>query len=192
MQEHGEFAVITNALPSVDSFFLIGRSWVTSTIKSTLMSNILRMSTSFAFSAICTGATLLSYLTLKELDKNNGGSLKFWAMFIVHRYIRWQSPTSTCEPDLAGFQTDWSLRHCHRSPRNFAEVLRNWYSGKHLRPLDKFWPNKCCRALKYCSCPSIAKAAGGPTCSTSTISTGSTRRGWDVWGKDGEASCKKQ
>jgi len=57
MQEHGEFAVIANALPSVDSFFLIG-------------------------------ATLLSYLTLKELDKNNGGSLKFWAMFIVHRYIR--------------------------------------------------------------------------------------------------------
>ena len=96
------------------------------------------MSTSFAFSAICTGATLLSYLTLKELDKNNGGSLKFWAMFIVHRYIRWQSPTSTCEPDLAGFQTDWSLRHCHRPPRNFAEVLRNWYPGKHLRPLDKF------------------------------------------------------
>ena len=34
------------------------------------------------------GATLLSYLTLKELDKNNGGSLKFWIMFVVHRYIR--------------------------------------------------------------------------------------------------------
>ena len=51
------------------------------------------MSASFAFFAICTGATLLSYLTLKELDKNNGGSLKFWAMFIVHRYIRWQSHT---------------------------------------------------------------------------------------------------
>jgi len=57
MGEHGEFAVISNALPSVDSFFLIG-------------------------------ATLLSYLTMKELDKNNGGSLKFWIMFIVHRYIR--------------------------------------------------------------------------------------------------------
>jgi len=55
--EHGEFAAVVNALPSVDSFFLIG-------------------------------ATLLSYLTLKELDKNNGGSLKFWIMFVVHRYIR--------------------------------------------------------------------------------------------------------
>jgi len=57
IMEHGEFAAVTNALPSVDSFFLIG-------------------------------ATLLSYLTLKELDKNNGGSLKFWIMFVVHRYIR--------------------------------------------------------------------------------------------------------
>ena len=138
MQEHGEFAVITNALPSVDSFFLIGGSRITSTIKSTLMSNILRMSTSFAFSAICTGATLLSYLTLKELDKNNGGSLKFWAIFIVHRYIRWHSHTFTRYPDPAAFQTDWSLRHCHRPPRNFAEVLRNWYSGKHLPLFDKF------------------------------------------------------
>ena len=42
------------------------------------------------------GATLLSYLTLKELDKNNGGSLKFWIMFIVHRYIRCISNTITC------------------------------------------------------------------------------------------------
>ena len=34
------------------------------------------------------GATLLAYITLKELDKNNGGSLKFWFMFYIHRYIR--------------------------------------------------------------------------------------------------------
>ena len=53
----GAFAAIINALPSVDSFFLIG-------------------------------ATLLSYITLKELDKNNGGSAKFWTMYYVHRYIR--------------------------------------------------------------------------------------------------------
>ena len=32
----------------------------------------------------------MSYLTLKELDKNNGGSPKFWIMFVVHRYIRWE------------------------------------------------------------------------------------------------------
>ena len=33
------------------------------------------------------GATLLSYITLKELDKNKS-SIKFWLMFYVHRYIR--------------------------------------------------------------------------------------------------------
>ena len=32
----------------------------------------------------------MSFLTLKELDKNNGGSLKFWIMFVVHRYIRFK------------------------------------------------------------------------------------------------------
>ena len=69
--EHGEFAAVTNALPSVDSFFLIGRFF---------LCLLLPFQSS--------GATLLSYLTLKELDKNNGGSLKFWIMFVVHRYIR--------------------------------------------------------------------------------------------------------
>ena len=34
------------------------------------------------------GASLLSYLTLKELDRSQGGSLKFWLMYYVHRYIR--------------------------------------------------------------------------------------------------------
>ena len=74
--EHGEFAVISNALPSVDSFFLIG--------------NLIFLSNVWCYiSNKSSGATLLSYLTLKELDKNNGGSLKFWIMFVVHRYIRW-------------------------------------------------------------------------------------------------------
>ena len=34
------------------------------------------------------GATLLTYLTLKELDRNKGGSIVFWIKFYVHRYIR--------------------------------------------------------------------------------------------------------
>ena len=34
------------------------------------------------------GGCLLSYLTLKELKKLNGGSIQFWIMFYVHRYIR--------------------------------------------------------------------------------------------------------
>ena len=33
------------------------------------------------------GAILLSYLTLKELDKKKGG-LQMWAMFYIHRYLR--------------------------------------------------------------------------------------------------------
>ena len=56
-QRNGAFAVVANAFPSVDSFFLIG-------------------------------ATLLSYITLKELDKTNGGGIKFWVLYYVHRYIR--------------------------------------------------------------------------------------------------------
>jgi len=55
--QDGAFAVVINAFPSVDSFFLIG-------------------------------ACLLSYITLKELDKTNGGGVKFWIMYYVHRYIR--------------------------------------------------------------------------------------------------------
>ena len=34
------------------------------------------------------GATLLAYLTLKELDKTKGGNVQFWIMYYVHRYIR--------------------------------------------------------------------------------------------------------
>ena len=34
------------------------------------------------------GATLLAYITLKELDRMKGGNPKFWIMFYVHRYIR--------------------------------------------------------------------------------------------------------
>ena len=34
------------------------------------------------------GSTLLAFITLKELDKTNGGNIKFWIMFYVHRYIR--------------------------------------------------------------------------------------------------------
>ena len=71
LMEHGEVAVLTNAFPSVDSFFLIGQ-----------------LSHCLFLLYQSSGATLLSYLTLKELDKNNGGSLKFWIMFIVHRYLR--------------------------------------------------------------------------------------------------------
>jgi hypothetical protein len=33
------------------------------------------------------GSILLSYLTLKELDKNVGG-VKLWWMFYIHRYSR--------------------------------------------------------------------------------------------------------
>ena len=51
------FVVITNVMPSVDSFFLIG-------------------------------STILAFITLKELDKTNGGNVKFWVIFYVHRYIR--------------------------------------------------------------------------------------------------------
>jgi len=55
--QNGAMAVVFNAYPSVDTFFLIG-------------------------------ATLLSYITLKELDKNNGSGPVFWIKFYVHRYIR--------------------------------------------------------------------------------------------------------
>eukprot|EP00088_Acartia_fossae_P010348 TRINITY_DN15149_c0_g1_i2.p1 TRINITY_DN15149_c0_g1~~TRINITY_DN15149_c0_g1_i2.p1 ORF type:complete len:350 (-),score=38.16 TRINITY_DN15149_c0_g1_i2:4-1053(-) len=34
------------------------------------------------------GGCLLAYLTLKEMTKLKGGSVKFWIMFYVHRYIR--------------------------------------------------------------------------------------------------------
>ena len=34
------------------------------------------------------GATLLSYITLKELDKSKGSGVVFWIKFYVHRYIR--------------------------------------------------------------------------------------------------------
>ncbi|XP_023337485.1 nose resistant to fluoxetine protein 6 isoform X2 [Eurytemora carolleeae] len=34
------------------------------------------------------GATLLAYLTLKELDKTKGGNVQFWIMYYAHRYIR--------------------------------------------------------------------------------------------------------
>ena len=34
------------------------------------------------------GGCLLSFHTLKELDKTKGGNAKMWAMFYVHRYIR--------------------------------------------------------------------------------------------------------
>lgn len=34
------------------------------------------------------GSTLLAFLTLKELDKKNIPSQKFWTLFYIHRYIR--------------------------------------------------------------------------------------------------------
>jgi len=34
------------------------------------------------------GATLLSYIALKELDKTKGGTYQFWIMYYIHRYIR--------------------------------------------------------------------------------------------------------
>ena len=34
------------------------------------------------------GATLLAFITLRELDKTNGGNVQFWIMYYVHRYIR--------------------------------------------------------------------------------------------------------
>ena len=34
------------------------------------------------------GATLLAYSTMKELDKKNGGDVKFWSLFYFHRYVR--------------------------------------------------------------------------------------------------------
>ena len=37
------------------------------------------------------GATLLSYLTLKELDRTKGGNIRFWGLFFIHRYIRFLS-----------------------------------------------------------------------------------------------------
>jgi len=42
------------------------------------------------------GATLLAYLTLKELDRKQGGDFKFWAMFYVHRYIRLTAVYAFC------------------------------------------------------------------------------------------------
>ena len=40
---------------------------------------------------ICKGSTLLCFITLKELDKAKGGSAKFWIMYFVHRYIRYET-----------------------------------------------------------------------------------------------------
>jgi len=56
-------------------------------------------STGFAFVAVWNGllgvdtflvigGCLLAFHTLKELDKAKGGSIRMWAMFYVHRYIR--------------------------------------------------------------------------------------------------------
>ena len=45
-----------------------------------------------AFPAVDTffmiGAVLLTYSTLKQLDKLKGGNIKFWIMFYIHRYFR--------------------------------------------------------------------------------------------------------
>lgn len=35
------------------------------------------------------GGCLLSYHTLKELDKTKGGNMMMWIKFYVHRYIRY-------------------------------------------------------------------------------------------------------
>ena len=34
------------------------------------------------------GATLVSYITLTQLDRTGGGKIKLWAMFYIHRYVR--------------------------------------------------------------------------------------------------------
>ena len=34
------------------------------------------------------GGCLLSYHTMKELDKTKGGNPMMWVMFYIHRYIR--------------------------------------------------------------------------------------------------------
>ena len=34
------------------------------------------------------GSTLLAYITLKEMEKHKGGSVRFWVMYYVHRYLR--------------------------------------------------------------------------------------------------------
>ena len=52
------FQVVTNAFPSVDTFFLLS-------------------------------GCLLTFLTLKELDKTKGRIN--WIMFIVHRYLRFRN-----------------------------------------------------------------------------------------------------
>ena len=79
------------------------------------------------------GATLLSFLTLKELDKNNGGSIKFWIMFMVHRYIRFflhrHKGGDQAIINLQNHQADWTLRNCDRSPRNLAQILCDRDSG---------------------------------------------------------------
>ena len=88
------FAVVVNALPSVDSFFLIG-------------------------------AALLTYGTLKQLERTGGGP-KFWLLYFVHRYIRLTGVyaviilfhTSLLRYFATGatsINIDWAVRGCRDS-----------------------------------------------------------------------------
>ena len=76
------FQAVTNAFPSVDTFFLLS-------------------------------GCLVTYLTLKELDKTNGRLN--WIMFYVHRYLRYifKSVISNC------LELDYYilaiLTHCKRA-----------------------------------------------------------------------------
>lgn len=107
---NGSFVVITNALPSVDSFFLIG-------------------------------STLLAFITLKELDKTNGGNVKFWIMFYMHRYIRLTGVYAM----IIGLHATF-LKFFATGPQSHATTFKvdtcqkTWYVN--LLYLNNLWPRQ--------------------------------------------------
>ena len=104
----GAFAVVVNEWVSVDSFFLIGDQ---------RFENIGGDWRQFS------GATLLSYLTLKELDRTKGGNIRFWGMFFIHRYIRFSSCCGATSAFWRLLQADRTVCNCGWTPRHPCQVL---------------------------------------------------------------------
>ena len=74
------------------------------------------------------GATLLSFLTLKELDRTKGGNIRFWIMFFIHRYIRsinlWRFNQNAGWPDCT--------QSCSVSRRPWSSSLPRGFSREPL------------------------------------------------------------
>jgi len=76
------------------------------------------------------GATLLSYITLKELEKNNGSGPAFWIKFYVHRYLRLTGVLA-----VIIFFHATLLKYFATGPNSF------WVTLEHDRCEKSWWKN---------------------------------------------------